>query len=100
VLNLSVLDGWWPEACRHGENGWRVGDAAGDLAAEESERDRDAADRNALYRVLEQEVAPLYAGDRRAWIDMMLSSIAMSQWRFSSDRMLEDYYRELYPRAP
>ncbi len=25
VLNMSTLDGWWPEACRHGVNGWRFG---------------------------------------------------------------------------
>lgn len=27
VLNLSTLDGWWPEACIHGENGWQFGDS-------------------------------------------------------------------------
>ena len=26
VLNLSTLDGWWPEACEHGINGWQFGD--------------------------------------------------------------------------
>src|SRR5690606_20238127 len=26
VLNLSILDGWWPEACRHGINGWQFGE--------------------------------------------------------------------------
>ena len=26
VLNLSILDGWWPEACQHGVNGWQFGD--------------------------------------------------------------------------
>ncbi len=25
VLNLSTLDGWWPEACKHGVNGWQFG---------------------------------------------------------------------------
>src|SRR5689334_17621417 len=29
VLNFSVLDGWWPEACIHGENGWALGDDPG-----------------------------------------------------------------------
>src|SRR5581483_1273392 len=28
VLNFSVLDGWWPEACRHGENGSEDGAGA------------------------------------------------------------------------
>ena len=26
VLNLSILDGWWPEGCEHGVNGWAIGD--------------------------------------------------------------------------
>ena len=26
VLNMSILDGWWPEACMNGTNGWRIGD--------------------------------------------------------------------------
>ena len=25
VLNLSTLDGWWAEGCRHGINGWQFG---------------------------------------------------------------------------
>src|SRR5204862_3071740 len=31
VLNLSILDGWWPEGCVHGVTGWAIGDeTAGD----------------------------------------------------------------------
>lgn len=26
VLNLSILDGWWAEACIDGVNGWQFGD--------------------------------------------------------------------------
>ena len=25
VLNLSILDGWWPEGCWHGSTGWQIG---------------------------------------------------------------------------
>ena len=49
-----------------------------------------------IVDVLERDVIPRYYDRRAAWVDMMLSSIAMSQWRFSSDRMVQDYYRELY----
>ena len=27
VPNCSILDGWWPEACLHGVNGWAIGNA-------------------------------------------------------------------------
>ena len=29
VLNLSVLDGWWVEACIEGVTGWAIGDDDG-----------------------------------------------------------------------
>ncbi len=92
VLNVSILDGWWPEGCRHGETGWKIGEAAdhGDVA------EGDRVDAQALYQVLENEVLPRYEGDRAAWVEMMRASIAMSSWRFSSDRMVEDYFRTLY----
>jgi len=102
VLNLSILDGWWPEGCRHGETGWKIGDGEGDaveLSPEEVEA-MDRRDRDSLYAVLEGEVLPRYR-DRAAWVAMMEQSIAMASWRFSSDRMVEDYYRMLYaPDAP
>ena len=90
VLNLSILDGWWPEGCRHGVTGWQIG------GAEEADDERDSA---ALYGVLENEVIPRYYESRETWVDMMLASIDMSQWRFSSARMLQDYYRRLYGPA-
>ena len=98
VLNLSVLDGWWPEGCRHGETGWSIGDsdnATVDLTPAEIER-IDARDRDSLYRVLADEVLPRYQDDRGAWVAMMEASVAMASWRFSSDRMVEDYFERLY----
>jgi glycogen phosphorylase len=98
VLNLSILDGWWPEGCRHGETGWQFGgplnedvEIAGDAA-----RHLDDLDRDSLYQVLADEVMARYYGDRDAWVGMMEQSVAMSSWRFSSDRMVEDYAREMY----
>ena len=88
VPNLSVLDGWWPEACRHGVNGWAIGEAG------EPDQDRDL---EALYRTLETEVLPAYA-DRARWLDMMQASIETVRERFSSDRMVREYFERLYAR--
>ncbi len=94
VLNLSVLDGWWPEGCEHGVNGWQIGDGS-----EEPDPHRsDERDLEALYRLLETEVLPAYQ-DRARWNAMMAASIQMSEWRFSSHRMLREYFASLY-RAP
>lgn len=95
ALNVSILDGWWPEGCEHGRTGWQVGEVPSD-DEEVSTTELDERDREALYRVLGDEVLPRYYDDRRAWIDMMRASIDMSQWRFSSDRMVQDYVRQLY----
>lgn len=97
VPNLSILDGWWPEGCEHGVTGWRIGDDQ-DLGVEVSDEERlaqDLRDRGSLYDVLEKEVLPTYAQQDR-WTEIMRASVAMSQWQFSANRMVEDYFRYLY----
>jgi starch phosphorylase len=98
VLNLSILDGWWPEGCRHGETGWKIGDPEiGDDEVDEAAAARiDERDRARLYDVLEGEVLPCYEGDRARWVAMMMASVAMAQWQFSSDRMVQEYFRRVY----
>jgi starch phosphorylase len=93
VLNLSVLDGWWPEACEDGVNGWAIGDHSVDPAVQ------DANDHDALCRVLVDRVLPAYA-DRPSWTAMMQASIATATERFSSDRMVREYFERLYAREP
>lgn len=92
VLNLSILDGWWPEGCEHKVNGWQI---LPDYSSAESEEARDLCDQETLYGVLENDVLPSF-NVRGEWLSMMKASIEMSQWKFSSDRMVEDYYRILY----
>ena len=82
VPNLSILDGWWPEACIHGVNGWAIG-------AQEDDRD-DARDVEALYTVLEHEVLPMWTGDREAWDDVMRHAMVASAG-FTGHRMIQDY---------
>jgi starch phosphorylase len=97
VPNVSILDGWWPEGCEHGRTGWKIGDPdPKDDAFDERALPRiDKRDRGLLYKVLEREVLPAFA-KRAQWVSIMRASIAMSQWRFSSDRMLEDYAAKVY----
>jgi starch phosphorylase len=99
-LNLSVLDGWWPEGY-DGTNGWAVGDAEADAPVEEADR-RDA---ESLYRVLEAEVVPtFYERDARGvpsrWVSMMRRAIQTLAPAFNSDRMVRDYTARLYLGPP
>ena len=90
VLNLSILDGWWPEGCEHGVNGWAIGDeSAGD----------DERDAEALYHGLEHDVPPVWK-DRDRWVRMMQASIEMGTTKFSSDRMVKQYFEIMYADAP
>jgi starch phosphorylase len=88
VLNFSVLDGWWPEGCEHGVTGWAIGEGAEDP-------DQDQSDLRALYRTLESEILPAFADPPR-WTRMMRASIRMAVERFSSDRMVKEYFSRLY----
>jgi glycogen phosphorylase len=97
VPNVSILDGWWPEGCEHGVTGWKIGDPdpKDDPFDEKDEARVDLRDRDLLYQLLDRDVLPAYA-DRARWLSVMRASIAMAQWRFSSDRMIEDYVARVY----
>jgi starch phosphorylase len=92
VLNLSVLDGWWPEGCEHGVTGWGIGDGASGA------EDQDRGDLRALFDTLEGEVLPAFADEAR-WLRMIRASIRMASERFSSDRMIREYFTQLYTPA-
>ena len=94
VLNLSVLDGWWIEACIEGVTGWAIGED-GEHAAGEHETGRHAA---ALYDKLEHTVLPLYDDDPAGWQRMMRHAIAHVASYFNSQRMMRRYAAEAYLR--
>jgi starch phosphorylase len=95
-LNLSVLDGWWAEAY-DGLNGFAIG-----TGRTHSNMDvHDSRDGEDLYRVLHDEVIPLfYQRDRdglpRGWIKRMKRTIRTLGWRFNADRMVMDYTQRCY----
>ncbi len=85
---------WWRV---HGINGWQFGDGyEGKDSVDENLK--DVHDARELYKVLLDEVIPVFYEDREKWIDMMRNSIDMSQYRFSAARMVEEYYNLLYCR--
>jgi starch phosphorylase len=90
VLNLSVLDGWWAEACVEGVTGWAIG----------TEDDAAAADRHAdlLYAKLDDVVLPLFYTDTGRWRNMMKQSIGNIGYYFNSQRMMRRYASEAYLR--
>lgn len=92
VLNVSILDGWWPEACQHGVNGWQFGDGY----QTENEEKCDKHDFKALKNVLTKEVIPTFYDNRDKWIEMMAASINTTKEPFGMKRMLDEYYNKMY----
>ena len=98
-LNLSILDGWWPEGF-NGHNGWAIG--------EEKEYNdqalQDREDAMSLYDVLENTVIPSFfdcnqAGLPLGWLEMAKQAIASCTPTFHSHRQVRDYVQQLYCKA-
>jgi starch phosphorylase len=101
VPHLSIGDGWWAEGY-NGSNGWLID---GGVSSEDTDR-VDAADADALYRLLEERVVPaFYERDAsqlpRAWLATIKESIRTTAPRFSAERMVKEYAERMYaPSVP
>src|SRR3954470_19775049 len=102
ALNLSILDGWWDE-WYDGNNGWAIPSADGVT----DEHVRDDIEANALYDLIEHEVAPRFydtvsqGGDALPirWIEMVRHTLKSLGPRVLSTRMVRDYVQQLYAPA-
>jgi starch phosphorylase len=95
-LHVSILDGWWAEAF-DGANGFAIGN--GEIHADQSVQDQ--RDAESLYRLLEEEIIPLYYdrdddGVPHGWVKRIKRSIRTLSWRFNADRMVMDYAQHCY----
>jgi starch phosphorylase len=93
-INLSELDGWWAEAYEPGV-GWAIQKQHVD------DEQSDAAEAEALYAKLEQEVIPLFYyrnnGDLPVgWIAHVRESMARLTPQYSADRAVRDYTETYY----
>lgn len=98
-LNLSILDGWWPEGF-DGANGWSIGtDASAEMAQDPAAQ--DVQDAGFLYDTLENSVAAeFYTRDRQdlptAWLRRVRRAMATLTAEFSAERMVADYAEGVY----
>jgi len=96
VLNLSVLDGWWPEAY-NGTNGWGI--TAGEFYKHSELKER--AEANQIYDILEQEIIDIYydrneLGIPEKWVAKMKASISSICRFVNMNRVLLDYQDKFY----
>ena len=98
-LNLSILDGWWDE-WYDGNNGWAIPSADG---VEDPDL-RDDIEANALYDLIEKEVAPRFydldeVGVPTRWIEMVRHTLKSLGPKVLSTRMVREYVERLYAPA-
>ena len=96
VPNLSILDGWWVEGF-NGENGWAVEHDA-------SSASPDGSDAEKIYRILENEIIPLYyktseSGVPHDWVKVMKAAMKSNAARFSARRMVKEYIEKFYAKS-
>jgi starch phosphorylase len=100
ALNLSVRDGWWEEGYNQA-NGWAIGQ--GPEGAYSPDQDKDDAE--SLYRIIEDQVVPLFyqqdrAGVPHGWVKMLKESICSILPHFCACRMVKEYTDKLYVSVP
>ena len=99
-LNLSILDGWWDEWF-DGDNGWAIPSADG---VEDTDK-RDDLEAEALYDLIENEVAPRFYdvdddGVPTRWLEMVRHTLKSLGPKVLATRMVRDYVRDaLRPRG-
>ncbi len=96
VLNFSVLDGWWKEGYVPGA-GW----ALTDKRTYENQAHQDQLDAATIYQLLENEIIPMYyekneQGYSPRWIQVIKNSITQITPRFTTKRMMDDYFDKFY----
>jgi starch phosphorylase len=96
VPQMSILDGWWLEGYNE-KNGWAIDDPSVD-------GNRDQADADEIYRILEEEIIPLYydvseEGIPYGWVKIMKESIKSNAAKFSARRMVKEYVEKFYKKA-
>ncbi len=97
VLHLSVRDGWWHEGY-NGSNGWAIG------SENPTPEEEDIEDAEAVYRLLEEEIVPLYySRDRNGvpygWMRMVKEAMRSIVPLFCARRMLREYTEQMYHPA-
>jgi starch phosphorylase len=92
TINFSTEDGWIPEYGIHGENCFLIPKSANLDTIEGQDKD----DRENLFRILNEEVLPLYYDDHAGWIKMVHNSMNSIVPYFDAHRMATDYYQFLY----
>lgn len=94
VPSLSVLDGWWIEGCAENLTGWAIQGRT--TRRRNNKADAMSRDARALYDKLRKVVIPMFYNDRKQYVRIMLSALALNGSYFNTQRMLQEYLLKAY----
>jgi len=93
AVNVSTNDGWIVEFINHGNNGFIVPPVDYENM---HVQDQDQYDLDEMYRILQEEVLPLYYDAPQTWREIVQNGMKDVRFRFDSNRMAAEYYDLLY----
>ena len=98
TLHFSVLDGWWVEGYQP-DAGW----ALTNERTYDDQSFQDDLDAEIIYTIFEQEVIPTFydrdkTGIPADWVGFIKNSIAKIAPKFTTRRMMQDYFQRFYNR--
>ena len=91
-VNVSTNDGWIPEFEKDGKNSFVFPEVDYQLPVWE----QDKIDAENLYDILENKVLPTYYDKPKKWQEIVFQSLDDVLPQFSSNRMADQYYKELF----
>lgn len=99
AANLSIRDGWWDE--------WSDPRCGWDIPSAESITDpeqRDAAEAETLYSIIENQIVPRFydrdvAGVPQGWVRLIRDTVSVLGPKVLASRMVRDYVTDLYDPA-
>lgn len=92
AINFSIADGWHPEFCKDGINGFTIVGADASLPIDE----QDMNDNKSMIDILENEIIPTYYDDTKKWTKLMKNSMNDVLQEFDSGSMAHKYYEKMY----
>ena len=93
AVNFSTFDGWICEFARHGENSFIVPTAD---YHEMNIQQQDQYDVDHIYDILENQIIPMYYGEKENWRKVVQTGMQDVRHEFESNRMAAEYYELMY----
>lgn len=91
-VNVTINDGWIPEFEENGKNSFVLPELDHNLPV----WDQDRIDAENLYKIIEEEVIPMYYETPKQWQEVVFKAMDDVIPAFTSARMADEYYKKLF----